>query len=150
MDAPAGEVKYYLVILNHVKVSLLIWIILHRNARVQVFPPVTLYEKYNGKGVRSFLDTKKLEDWPEVRDWYLKKKKKSEQDADLLMAQIKEAGHGLLGIQRVQVEPEKVRRKKMGPVGICPVCGEAYPLRHGERCLNCQGDTPYTAVTSVK
>jgi len=111
---------------------------------------VTLYEKYNGKGVRSFLDTKKLEDWPEVRDWYLKKKKKSEQDADLLMAQIKEAGHGLLGIQRVQVEPEKVRRKKMGPVGICKVCGEAYPLRHGESCLNCQGETPYTAVTNMK
>jgi len=39
MDAPAGEVKYYLVILKHVKVSLLIWIILHRNARGQVFPP---------------------------------------------------------------------------------------------------------------
>lgn len=28
---------------------------------------VTLYEKYSGKGVRVFLDTKKLEVWPEVR-----------------------------------------------------------------------------------
>jgi formylmethanofuran dehydrogenase subunit E len=111
---------------------------------------VTLYEKYSGKGVRVYLDTKKLDAWPEVRDWYLKKKKKKEQDSDLLMAQIKKAGHKLLSVQMVQVEPEKVRRKKMGPVGICPVCGEAYPSKHGEKCLNCQGETPYSEVTKVK
>ncbi|MFZ2396605.1 MAG: formylmethanofuran dehydrogenase subunit E family protein [Smithella sp.] len=111
---------------------------------------VTLYEKYSGKGVRVYLDTKKLEKWPEVRDWYLKKKKKDQQDADALFAQIKEAGHTLLSVQMVQVEPEKVRRKKMGPVGICPVCGEAYPSKHGEKCLNCQGETPYSEVTKVK
>jgi formylmethanofuran dehydrogenase subunit E len=86
---------------------------------------VTLYEKYTGK------------------------KKKSEQDKDVLFAQIKEAGHGLLGIQRVQVEPEKVRRKKMGPVDICPACGEAYPKRDGEKCRSCQGDTPYADVVSI-
>jgi len=110
---------------------------------------VTLYEKYSGKGVRVFLDTDKLNAWPEVRDWYLKKKKKHEQNKDLLMAQIKEAGHGLLGVQHVQVEPEKVRRKKMGPVAVCPVCGEAYPLRDGESCRGCQGETPYTDAVSI-
>ena len=110
---------------------------------------VTLYEKYSGKGVRVYLDTKKLEEWPEVRDWYLKKKKKNEQDKELLMAQIKEAGHKLLSVQRVQVEPEKVRRKKMGSVGICPVCGEAYPSKDGEKCRNCQGETPYTEVSKI-
>ena len=110
---------------------------------------VTLYEKYSGKGVRVFLDTKKLDAWPEVRDWYLKKKKKQEQDPEVLMAQIKEAGHQLLGIQRVQVAPEKVRRKKMGPIGVCPVCGEAYPLKDGDRCRPCSGDTPYSAVKPV-
>jgi len=110
---------------------------------------VTLYEKYSGKGVRVFLDTKKLEAWPEVRDWYLKKKKKHDQDSDLLMAQIKAAGHRLLGIQQVQVAPEKIRRKKMGPVDICPVCGEAYPTRDGDQCRSCQGDTPYTNIIAV-
>jgi formylmethanofuran dehydrogenase subunit E len=110
---------------------------------------VTLYEKYTGKGVRVFLDTQKLDSWPKVRDWYLKKKKKNEQNPDLLLAQIKEAGHGLLGIQHVQVNPEKVRRKKLGPVGICPVCSEAYPSRDGLSCRNCQGETPYTDIVSV-
>ncbi|HOX16645.1 MAG TPA: formylmethanofuran dehydrogenase subunit E family protein [Smithellaceae bacterium] len=111
---------------------------------------VTLYEKYTGQGVRVYLDTEKLNKWPEVRDWYLKKKKKSEQNPDLLLKQIKEAGHGLLSMQRVQIEPEKVRRKKMGPVGVCPVCGEAYPSKHGEKCMNCQGETPYSSVSPVK
>jgi formylmethanofuran dehydrogenase subunit E len=111
---------------------------------------VTMYEKKGGRGVRVFLDAKKLENWPEIRDWYLKRKKKHEQNLDLLLAQIKEAGHGLLGVQRVRVEPGKIGRKKMGPVEICPVCGEAYPTRDGERCRNCQGETPYTEITGIE
>jgi formylmethanofuran dehydrogenase subunit E len=110
---------------------------------------VTLYEKYTGHGVRVYLDTEKLNHWPEIRDWYLKKKKKSEQDPDVLLAQIKEAGHRLFGIQGVQVNPEKVRRKKMGPVAVCPVCHEAYPTKDGEKCRSCQGETPYSDVTAV-
>lgn len=114
---------------------------------------VTLYEKYNGKGIRVYLDMEKLKAWPEIRDWYLKKKKKHEQNPELLLAQIKEAGHGLLSIQNVQVEPEKIRRKKLGPVAVCPVCNEAYPARDGDKCRSCQGETPYkdvVAVNSVK
>jgi len=110
---------------------------------------VTLYEKYSGKGVRIYLDTEKLNNWPEIRDWYLKKKKKSEQNSDVLFAQIKEAGHRLFGIQSVQVNPEKVRRKKMGPVAVCPVCNEAYPRKDGEKCRSCQGETPYSDVMAV-
>jgi len=75
--------------------------------------------------------------------------KKNEQDTKLLMAQIKEAGHELLSVQWVCVEPEKVRRKKMGPVGICPLCGEAYPSKDGEKCRNCQGETFYSEVSKI-
>ena len=110
---------------------------------------VTLYEKYSGRGVRVYLDMEKLKAWPEIHDWYLKKKKKSEQNPDVLLAQIKEAGHQLLSIQQVQVEPEKVRRRKMGPVAVCPVCGEAYPTRDGDKCRGCQGETPYKDVVAV-
>ncbi|MEN6621270.1 MAG: formylmethanofuran dehydrogenase subunit E family protein [Smithella sp.] len=110
---------------------------------------VAFYEKYTGAGVRVYLDTEKLNNWPEVRDWYFKKKKKSEQNKELLLSQIKEAGHGLLGVQKVQVDPEKVRRRKLGPVGVCPVCGEAYPASDGDSCRNCQGETPYSNVASA-
>jgi formylmethanofuran dehydrogenase subunit E len=111
---------------------------------------VTMYEKQGGRGVRVYLDTQKLENWPEIRDWYLKRKKKQKQDTEALLGRIKEAGHGLLGLQRVRVVPEKIRRKKMGPISLCPVCGEAYPARDGERCRNCQGETPYTEITGIE
>ena len=110
---------------------------------------VTMYEKDTGEGIRVYLDAEKLENWPEVRDWYLKRKKKQDQDSDLLLSQIREAGTGLLSMQRVRVEPGKVRRKKMGPVDICPGCGEAYPKKEGDTCRDCAGDTPYKDVVSV-
>jgi formylmethanofuran dehydrogenase subunit E len=110
---------------------------------------VTLFEKYGGAGVRVYLDAKKLDPWPEVRDWYLKRKRKQDQDPERLLAQIKEAGHGLLSLQRVRLEPDKIRRRNKGPIGICPSCGEAYPLENGECCRNCKGETPYKEVTAI-
>lgn len=107
---------------------------------------VTLYEKKTGEGVRVHLDMEKLKRWPEVNSWFLKLKSKKEQDHALLMGQIKEAGHGMLGIQRVRVEPETLKRAKMGPVSVCPKCGEAYPVKHGSQCKNCAGESPYLDV----
>ena len=104
---------------------------------------VTLYDKKSGSGIRVFLDIEKLKAWPEVYSWFLKLKTKKEQNLDLLMSQIKEAGHNMLSMKKVKVEPEKVQRKKMGPTAICPVCGEAYPVNHGDRCRNCAGESPY-------
>jgi formylmethanofuran dehydrogenase subunit E len=111
---------------------------------------VSLYEKTDGRGVRVYLDMEKLKAWDEVHAWYLKLKKKPEQNYERLMSQIKEAGHGLLSVQRVRVEPETLRRKKLGPVAVCPVCGEAYPARHGERCKGCQGEAPYLEIEKVE
>ncbi|MBN1614921.1 MAG: formylmethanofuran dehydrogenase subunit E family protein [Deltaproteobacteria bacterium] len=111
---------------------------------------VTLYEKNNGQGVRVYLDTEKLRAWSEINQWYLKVKKKREQDHELLLDQIKEAGYALLSIQRVRVEPEKLRRRKQGPVAVCPGCGEAYPARHGDTCKGCQGESPYVEVVAME
>jgi formylmethanofuran dehydrogenase subunit E len=104
---------------------------------------VTLYDKSSGKGIRVYLDMEKLEAWLEVKSWYMKLKKKHEQDFDLLMSQIKEAGHGLLSMQTVYVEPKKLQRPKLGPVAVCSACGEAYPVRDGARCRACAGESPY-------
>ena len=102
---------------------------------------VTLYEKTGGEGVRVYLDMEKLNAWDEVNSWYWKLKKKPEQDYQLLLSQIREAGYGMLSVQRVRVEPEKLRRKKLGAVAVCPSCGESYPVRHGDRCKG-GGDSP--------
>jgi formylmethanofuran dehydrogenase subunit E len=104
---------------------------------------VTLYEKKTGEGIRVYLDMEKLPKYAEVNAWFLKLKPKKEQDLQVLLDQIKEAGHGLLSMKRVSVDPESLRRKKMGPVTTCAVCGESYPVKHGDRCRACQGESPY-------
>ncbi|HPS56922.1 MAG TPA: formylmethanofuran dehydrogenase subunit E family protein [Spirochaetota bacterium] len=104
---------------------------------------VTLYDKKSGDGIRVYLDMEKLRKYPEVNSWFLKLKTKKEQDYDLLMSQIKEAGHSMLSMQKVRVNPESLARKKAGPSAICPVCGESYPARHGDKCRGCAGESPY-------
>ncbi|TAL30374.1 MAG: tRNA CCA-pyrophosphorylase [Spirochaetes bacterium] len=111
---------------------------------------VTLYEKKSGAGIRVFLDVEKLKNWPEVYTWFMKLKSKREQDYDLLVSQIKQAGHDLLGMQKVKVEPAKLQRDRMGPVSVCPACGEAYPVNHGAVCKNCAGESPYIRHAALK
>ena len=110
---------------------------------------ITMYDKRSGEGVRVYLDPEKLKNWPEVNSWFLKLKSKKEQDGDLLFGQIKEAGHGLLSMQRVKVDPGKLARVKGGPSAICVDCGEAYPVKHGEKCRSCAGQSPYIGVSPV-
>lgn len=104
---------------------------------------VTLYEKRGGEGVRVYLDLGKVASWPEINGWFLRRKPRQEQDPDRLMAQLKQAGPGLLSHERVRVAPEALRREKLGPVAMCPACGEAFPLAHGPCCRACQGQSPY-------
>jgi formylmethanofuran dehydrogenase subunit E len=110
---------------------------------------VALYEKSTGEGARVYLDMKKLEKWPEVNSWFLKLKPKKEQDSTILFSQIKEAGHDILGVQRVKIEPGSLVRVKGGASAVCSGCGEAYPARHGEKCRSCAGQSPYLSVKEV-
>ncbi len=104
---------------------------------------LTLYDKFTGLGVRVALDPTKLEMWPEIKGWYLKLKPKKEQDTDRLVDEIRRAGPSLCSMEEVVV-PERFRRKaQMGAIGLCPVCGEAYPAHDGGVCRGCQGEAPY-------
>jgi formylmethanofuran dehydrogenase subunit E len=104
---------------------------------------VTFFEKYGGEGIRVFLDPVKIEAWPEIKTWFYKLKAKGEQDTERLKEEIKGAGENLFSIRRVRINPERVRRQKMGPVTNCPLCGEAYPVRDGNVCRACRGESPY-------
>ena len=107
---------------------------------------ITFYEKYSGVGVRVYLDSAKLKKYPEVNSWYFKLKPKNEQNFQLLINQILEAEEQILTMQHVRVQPESLRRKKIGPVADCSQCGECYPVRDGISCRACQGESPYVAV----
>jgi len=104
---------------------------------------ITLYEKYQGEGIRVFLDPTKIEAWPEIKSWFFKLKPKKEQDSQLLMEQIREAGANICSIQQVKVNPHFIKIQRRGGITICPLCKEAYPVDDGGICRACQGEAPY-------
>ena len=104
---------------------------------------LALYEKYGGRGVRVYVDSQKLKDWPELRTFFFKLKPKKEQDKDALMGEIGRAGTSILGLREVTVDLDAVRTGHRSVFAVCPLCGEGYPADDGETCLGCQGKAPY-------
>ena len=102
-----------------------------------------LYDKYQGNGVRVFMDTEKLKGWPEINTWFFKLKPKKEQDPIILRDRIIDAGPDILTIQHVTVDDVFLGKKGKGAIATCPSCGEAYPAKDGVTCLACQGNSPY-------
>lgn len=37
----------------------------------------------------------------------------------------------------------------MSAIGLCPMCGEAYPKEDGPVCRGCQGEAPYVTASRV-
>jgi formylmethanofuran dehydrogenase subunit E len=106
---------------------------------------LSLFNKDSGVGIRVFPDQAKLESWPELTAWYMKRKSKQEQDVHELLHQIKQAGEEILTHQAIRAKPEIWRKQRSGPVALCPSCGETYPVAAGSLCLACQGEDPYEA-----
>ena len=108
---------------------------------------MTFYDKDTGEGVRVHLDAGKLEQWPAIKEWFLKLKPKKQQDKELLLDQIKEAGSSICGIERLNVSPDFVARR-LKTVGICPICNEAYRSGDGAICPACKEERlPYVVET---
>jgi formylmethanofuran dehydrogenase subunit E len=108
---------------------------------------VSLYDKYKGNGIRIYLDPNKLQGWDEIQAWFLKLKPKGEQDSERLKEQIWKAGRDIYTLHPVQIKSQYLTKHSKGAIGICSVCGEAYPVNDGAICLGCQGEAPYEATT---
>ena len=105
-----------------------------------------LYDKYQGNGIRVYIDTEKLEQWPEIKDWFFKLKPKKEQDPIILRDRIIDAGTDILSVQQVTVAEAFMGKVGKGAIAVCPSCNEAYPSRDGASCLACQEGDAYTSV----
>ncbi|MGE4292022.1 MAG: FmdE family protein [Desulfovibrio sp.] len=104
---------------------------------------LSLYDKYTGEGHRVFVDTALLENWPEIKAWFLKLKPKQEQDSARLFAEIEEAGHLICSTHPVTIPKRFMHRHGMRDIRVCPGCNEAYPASDGGICRGCQGEAPY-------
>ncbi|MEN6474477.1 MAG: FmdE family protein [Syntrophaceae bacterium] len=103
----------------------------------------SLYDKYSGAGVRVYLDNRKLDDWPNIKEWYLKLKPKKEQDSPRIKEEILEAGASILTLETISVREDQLIKRSKGAIAICPTCHEAYPSKDGGICRACQGQSPY-------
>jgi formylmethanofuran dehydrogenase subunit E len=104
---------------------------------------MTIYDKQTGEGVRVFLDPIKIESWPEINNWFFKLKPKKEQDDQLLMNQIREAGAAICSVMRVKVAGRILEKRHRDSFAVCPRCNESYPTADGALCLGCQDTAPY-------
>ena len=110
---------------------------------------ITLYDKDTGSGVRVWVDIDKLDPFPEVKGWFLKRIPKSELPTERLLPAILEAGRAIFSHRNVQVE-DWVRPAKKGNVGICPQCGESYPIRYGKACRACTEGAYFSEADPAK
>jgi formylmethanofuran dehydrogenase subunit E len=104
---------------------------------------LSLYDKFTGEGVRVWVAMDRLTPYEEISAWFLKLKKKADQDTDRLFREIEAAGDTLCSMAPVQVDERFRRHKSMGRVGVCPICAEPYPASDGAICRGCQGEAPY-------
>ena len=104
---------------------------------------LALFDKHTGVGVRVWLDVEKMGPYDEIRAWFLKLKKKSEQDTELLFAQIEAAGEAICSMAPIQMDERALGHRSMRGIGLCPICAEAYPMSDGALCRGCQGEAPY-------
>jgi formylmethanofuran dehydrogenase subunit E len=107
---------------------------------------LTLYDKRTGLGVRVFIDPALLEDWPEIKGWFMKLTPKGEQDEKRLLEEIRKAGDTIMNVMRVRVGKRILEKARRGGFTICPRCGEAYPAADGPSCLGCADDTLFTRM----
>lgn len=105
----------------------------------------TFFDKYTGEGVRVYLDTDKMKNYPEIYNWFFKVTPKDQQDTEKLMGQIYEAGSGIISFEKVTVDIGASKKEKGSKIAICPVCHEGYPAKHGEKCRVCSGEITYLA-----
>jgi len=109
---------------------------------------MTLYDRWGLSGYRVWLDLSKAAAYPPIYDWYMRKVPKGKLPKELVNSTIIDAGRKILSSLPVDVVQFHERSKK-GEIGVCPGCGEAYPLSQGKKCLACQGNGYYELQSGV-
>ncbi|MDP3427183.1 MAG: formylmethanofuran dehydrogenase subunit E family protein, partial [Humidesulfovibrio sp.] len=63
---------------------------------------VALFDKHTGVGFRVWVDVDKMAPFGEISSWFLKLKKKADQDTDKLFREIEAAGESICSITPIQ------------------------------------------------
>jgi formylmethanofuran dehydrogenase subunit E len=101
---------------------------------------LTGYDRTTLSGVRVWLKNDKLSDYPLIRAWFVRTGQPREKPPFAeLAAEILDAGDNLI-LHRTVTLRRPLKDSKPVPTGLCPRCGESYPLRYGPACPSCSGE----------
>lgn len=98
---------------------------------------VTMYDRKSLKGVRARFAADRVEQYPFIADWYLRRST-GPLDKEPVVAELLAHGRELVSVAPVRMR-RSLKDETRYPTGPCPDCGEMYPLRWGEVCPACGG-----------
>lgn len=105
---------------------------------------ITLYDRQSLTGYRARLAAEKVEQFPLIAGWYLRKSA-GPVDKDDVVQELLDHGHQLVSMQKVALH-RSLKDQTRYPTITCPDCGEMFPTRWGKKCLACQGEAYCDAV----
>jgi formylmethanofuran dehydrogenase subunit E len=104
---------------------------------------LTGYDRLNLSGVRVWLKTAELSDFPLIRSWFERSTHPSKKPSfDQLASEILTGGKDLIGHRPVRLN-RSLKDTRHVPTGQCPVCGESYRLSLGDTCPACRDKAYY-------
>ena len=98
---------------------------------------VTLYDPEDLSGARSYLDIKKLDQFPLVRAWAMKETSKKENPLDALIEEMTRAGRDMLTCSKVVVGKIPDRLLPYAHPRLCSKCGESFRYGMNDICAGC-------------
>jgi formylmethanofuran dehydrogenase subunit E len=117
------------------------------NGFLQIFDwgkfALTGYDRLSLSGMRVWLKTAELNDYPLILSWFKRSAKRPQKPPfDLLASEILNGGTHLIGHQPVRLN-RALKNPEHVPTGPCPGCGESYRLSLGVACPACRNDAYY-------
>jgi formylmethanofuran dehydrogenase subunit E len=95
-------------------------------------------------GVRVWLIFEKMAGYQLIRNWFERSNANRQKPAfEEISKEILAAASDLIVHRPVRLQCALKNSQPM-PTGLCPKCGEAYPLHHGQACPSYQGEAYYT------
>lgn len=104
---------------------------------------ITLYDRMTLQGVRAWLDPSAVKGNRIVAGWYLRPPDAGKVDKEVVIRELFSCGRELVDSAPVKLGAALKSTEKV-PTGLCPGCGESYPLRQGPSCFACQGQGYYS------
>ncbi len=114
---------------------------------------LTLYDRSNGRGIRVFVDMKKIDQkkMPETYKFFLRQRSPEVHNDDaarkasakIIVDEFMAAGRNIFGWQYVRLK--NYEKDPVLPVKICPMCGESYIYsdKESKNCLVCSRHLDY-------